>query len=229
MTSCSWFANAMKTRSNGSRWISELSAAAHSRAASTASVLRAADTNLVNSHRPADGERGPLARCPGTEIRGEQSRVMIHPEVLPQEQMECLRDLAPAATDLSFSPGGTAVALQRGHRRSVDFDWFAERFPGMPVDLQKSLAGRGIVLETTAPAEGTVHGRNAGVKVSLLEFQPALLEPLVEWSAIGLGEPTPSGLPRRSNWPEGPRRPQAGRKSSAGDRAASGRASGCTN
>ena len=111
---------------------------------------------------------------------------MIHPEVLPQEQLACLRELAPVATELGFYlGGGTAVALHRGHRRSVDYDWFASRFPGMPVDLQESLAGRGIVLELTALAEGTVHGRIAGVKVSFLEFRPALLEPLVEWPAIG--------------------------------------------
>ncbi len=111
---------------------------------------------------------------------------MIHPEVLPQEQLACLRELAPVATELGFFlGGGTAVALHRGHRRSVDFDWFASRFPGMPVDLQESLAGRGIVLEPTALAEGTVHGRIAGVKVSFLEFRPALLEPLVEWPTIG--------------------------------------------
>lgn len=111
---------------------------------------------------------------------------MIHPEVLPQEQLACLRELAPVATELGFYlGGGTAVALHRGHRRSVDFDWFASRFPGMPVDLQESLAGRGIVLEPTALAQGTVHGVIAGVKVSFLEFRPALLEPLVEWPAIG--------------------------------------------
>ena len=111
---------------------------------------------------------------------------MIHPEVLPQEQLACLRELAPVATELGFYlGGGTAVALHRGHRRSVDLDWFASRFPGMPVDLQESLAGRGIVLEPTALAKGTVHGRIAGVKVSFLEFRPALLEPLVEWPTIG--------------------------------------------
>jgi hypothetical protein len=111
---------------------------------------------------------------------------MIHPEVLPQEQTICLRRLAPVATDLGFYlGGGTAVALHRGHRRSVDFDWFAGRFPGPPVDLQELLAGRGIDLEPTALAAGTVHGRIAGVKVSFLEFRPALLEPLVEWPEIG--------------------------------------------
>lgn len=111
---------------------------------------------------------------------------MIHSEVLPDEQVACLRSLAPVATALGFHlAGGTAVALQLGHRRSVDFDWFAPRFPGQPVDLPESLAARGILLEPTTLAERTVHGRISGVKVSFLEFRPPLLEPLVEWRALG--------------------------------------------
>lgn len=56
---------------------------------------------------------------------------MIHAEVLPDEQVACLRGLAPAAMSLGlYLAGGTAVALHVGHRRSVDFDWFAPRFPG---------------------------------------------------------------------------------------------------
>ena len=111
---------------------------------------------------------------------------MIHAEVLPDEQVTCLRRLAPAATVLGFYlAGGTAVALHLGHRRSIDFDWFAPRFPGQPVDLRESLAVHGIALEPTALAEQTVHGRIGGVKASFLEFRPPLLEPLVEWPEVG--------------------------------------------
>jgi hypothetical protein len=111
---------------------------------------------------------------------------MIHAEVLPDEQVACLRGLAPVATGMGFYlAGGTAVALHLGHRRSVDFDWFAPRFPCQPVDLRESLAAHGVALEPTALAEQTVHGRIGGVKVSFLEFRPPLLEPLVEWPDVG--------------------------------------------
>lgn len=111
---------------------------------------------------------------------------MIHAEVLPDEQVACLRGLAPCVTGMGFYlAGGTAVALHLGHRRSVDFDWFAPRFPCQPVDLRESLAAHGIALEPTALAEQTVHGRIGGVKVSFLEFRPPLLEPLVEWPDVG--------------------------------------------
>lgn len=49
-----------------------------------------------------------------------------HYSILPQEQTELLPELE-ACTKLGFTLyGGTAIALQLGHRRSVDFDFFSE-------------------------------------------------------------------------------------------------------
>lgn len=111
---------------------------------------------------------------------------MIHADVLPESQSACLRTLGPAATALGFHlAGGTAVALHLGHRRSVDFDWFATSFPGSPVDLAAALRARGIAFETTTLADRTAHGVIGGVKVSFLEFRPPLLEPLVDWPERG--------------------------------------------
>lgn len=46
--------------------------------------------------------------------------------ILPQEQTELLPELK-ACTNLGFTLyGGTAIALQLGHRRSVDFDFFSD-------------------------------------------------------------------------------------------------------
>lgn len=127
-----------------------------------------------------------MAGHTGTQDLGGKSRIVIHAEVLPDAQMSCLRSLGPVATELGFHlAGGTAVALTMGHRRSVDFDWFAPRFPGSPVDLAEALARRGIVLQTTSLAERTVHGLIVGIKVSFLEFRPPLLEPLVDWPELG--------------------------------------------
>lgn len=127
-----------------------------------------------------------MAGDTGAAHLGGQSRIVIHAEVLPDEQLACLRVLGPAATDLGFHlAGGTAVALTLGHRRSVDFDWFTPRFPGQPVDLAESLARRGVTLEPSTLAEPTVHGLIAGIRVTFLEFRPPLLEPLVAWPELG--------------------------------------------
>jgi hypothetical protein len=111
---------------------------------------------------------------------------MMHAEVLPPEQQACLRQLGPAATALGFHLiGGTAVAIQFGHRQSVDFDWCTQQFPGEPVKFAASLAFRGVRLATASLAHGTVHGSVDGVKVSFLEFKPSLLEPTLYWPEYG--------------------------------------------
>lgn len=48
-------------------------------------------------------------------------------EILPESQQKLWPDLAPVK-DLGFTLyGGTALALRRGHRTSVDFDFFSDR------------------------------------------------------------------------------------------------------
>ena len=144
-------------------------ARANPRGQRTPRRLRRAGQRVDCADRAARRGRGRLARGARAEDLGRPRCVMIHPAVLPEPQMACLRQLAPIATALDFYlAGGTAVALHLGHRRSMDFDWFANRFPGQPVDLQASFAARGIGLEPTALAERTVHGQSAGVKVSIV-------------------------------------------------------------
>ena len=48
-------------------------------------------------------------------------------EILPKEQQEIYNHLKQV-TDLGFTLfGGTAIALQLGHRTSVDFDFFTSK------------------------------------------------------------------------------------------------------
>lgn len=111
---------------------------------------------------------------------------VLHADVLPPEQQACLSQLGPAATAEGFHlVGGTAVAIHLGHRQSVDFDWCTQAFPGEPVNLAATLAGRGVRLQPTSLAQGTVQGSVDGVKVSFLEFKPPLLEPTIDWPEFG--------------------------------------------
>ncbi|MFI0347846.1 MAG: nucleotidyl transferase AbiEii/AbiGii toxin family protein [Chthoniobacterales bacterium] len=50
-----------------------------------------------------------------------------HQEILPQAQQELWPQLRPAAGLGFVLYGGTAIALQLGHRQSIDFDFFSER------------------------------------------------------------------------------------------------------
>jgi hypothetical protein len=49
----------------------------------------------------------------------------LHLDILNEQQRNLLPSLAEIAGDRFYLAGGTALALQLGHRLSVDFDWFA--------------------------------------------------------------------------------------------------------
>jgi hypothetical protein len=66
------------------------------------------------------------------------------------------------------------VALQLGHRRSVDFDWFTrESFE--PLRVAQELRDHKIPFVTEDVADGTLHGLVRGVQVSLLRHNYPLL------------------------------------------------------
>ena len=102
----------------------------------------------------------------------------MHAECLEPAAAELLPSVARALS--SYAPvlaGGTALALQVGHRMSVDFDFFTARHfepaavlqdlqrASTPVDVLQLQAGTLVVL---------VHG----VKVSLLEYPYPFVEPV---------------------------------------------------
>jgi hypothetical protein len=104
-----------------------------------------------------------------------------HLEVLGRGQRGVLRRLGPLAEARGFYlAGGTALALQLGHRRSVDFDWFTSHPLADPMGLARQIqADAGIALEVDATERGTLHGRLSGVRVSFLEYRYPLLAELI--------------------------------------------------
>lgn len=111
----------------------------------------------------------------------------FHPEVLPGRQQEALRELGPVAVRHGFYlAGGTALALQLGHRQSFDFDWFHPHQMTLPMQLAATLRGDGVPFEAGETAPGTLHGSSRGVRVSFLAFAYPLLRPLVEWADFGV-------------------------------------------
>lgn len=71
----------------------------------------------------------------------------LHEDALARHQRGVLRGLGPAMVAEGFYlAGGTAVAIQLGHRRSVDFDWFTPRESWDALMLARRLLDRGIDL-----------------------------------------------------------------------------------
>lgn len=106
---------------------------------------------------------------------------MIHAEILTPVQQEVLARIAPAATEENFYlGGGTAIALHLGHRRSVDFDWFAPA-PFDPLALAGTLRTRVPGMTVRSQDRGTLHIADSDVPVSFLLYEYPLLQPWIAW------------------------------------------------
>jgi hypothetical protein len=102
------------------------------------------------------------------------------PGVLGAAQQRALGVLAPVVTPLGwYLAGGTALALQLGHRRSVDLDWFLPGDFQDPPRLAHFLRSRNVPFVTDQEGPGTLHGRVGGVRTTFLEYQYQLLEVLI--------------------------------------------------
>ncbi|MHB1627940.1 MAG: nucleotidyl transferase AbiEii/AbiGii toxin family protein [Bacilli bacterium] len=89
--------------------------------------------------------------------------------VLDQHRQSVLRQLSmePPVPD-AYLAGGTAVALQIGHRESIDFDFFSPR-EVQPDDIIRALQSSGVLL-TTDIKRGTFHGIWNDVQVTWLHY-----------------------------------------------------------
>jgi hypothetical protein len=112
----------------------------------------------------------------------------VHPKVLPAEGWAAARKLVGAGLTEGWTlAGGTALALQIGHRVSVDLDFFGER-AFEPADLALALGRLGRV-EVRGRSEGTLHAALDGLRVTFLHAQAALLFPGTPYRGLSLADP----------------------------------------
>lgn len=111
-----------------------------------------------------------------------------HPDVLPVGWQRAVADLAGRGTLAPFYlAGGTGLALQVGHRRSVDFDLFAEGVFD-PADLRAQLTGLA-GLEIRQIRRGTLHLELGGILVSFLHYPYPRLFPCREFEQLLVADP----------------------------------------
>jgi predicted nucleotidyltransferase component of viral defense system len=102
-----------------------------------------------------------------------------HLDILGARQRKALIQLAPFCEQRDFYlAGGTALALQLGHRKSVDLDWFTTDRLSNPLDLAHDLGVAGIPVHVTTVAPGTLHSQLSGVRVTVLHDRYRPLRPL---------------------------------------------------
>ncbi len=101
-----------------------------------------------------------------------------------QQEMKLKLDILPKATAKAFQvcasmpifsnedwylAGGTALALQAGHRQSVDLDFFTKRRKFDEKKIEEIFGAKGKWI-TTAMSKGTLYGEFFGGKISFISY-----------------------------------------------------------
>lgn len=111
----------------------------------------------------------------------------MHTETLAPETRRVLETVAkePRIDDF-YLAGGTALALQVGHRESVDLDFFSfTDFKRDELKIALSVCGRYML---TNEEEGTLDGSLDDVKLSFLRYEYPMLFPLIPFGGIHLAD-----------------------------------------
>lgn len=108
----------------------------------------------------------------------------VHLAAITSRQLRVIDQLGSLLSAQGFYlAGGTALALQLGHRKSVDLDWFVAQGLDSPLAFAENMQTEGIKVAVTSMDEGTLHAQIKGVRVSFLRYRYPMLERMVEWKA----------------------------------------------
>jgi hypothetical protein len=107
---------------------------------------------------------------------------MWHPEVASETALAVLPRLAELGPEW-YLAGGTGLALQLGHRRSRDLDFFAPSLFD-----EATLAQRFPTDTLVSKAVSTLHLEIDGVKVSLFGYEYPLLFPLLTFASANVAD-----------------------------------------
>lgn len=128
---------------------------------------------------------GRIAVASRTTVRHNIKIMVIHWDILDSSRKKLLPQLAFAKSHQFYLAGGTALALQLGHRTSIDFDFYSkEKFDEMAFerDAVENLKG----LKVTQRSWQTLIGQVGRIDVSYFYYPYPLLDPLIETESINL-------------------------------------------
>jgi hypothetical protein len=112
----------------------------------------------------------------------------MHPEVLDQNMLALMSDRIGFLKDLSFYlAGGTGLALQLGHRKSFDFDFFSSR-DFSPEELSALIKKRNLSTEGEMLSPGTLYCILEGVRASFLFYDINLEFPVLHFNSVNIAD-----------------------------------------
>ena len=111
----------------------------------------------------------------------------MYPDAINKKTARVLEKIGASQIAKDFYlAGGTALALQIGHRQSIDLDWFSRQdFSGD--NLKKTLSELGS-FEVISEAPGTLHGLLDNVRVSFFYYDYTQLFPFLAFGKINLAD-----------------------------------------
>ncbi|MBI4138295.1 MAG: nucleotidyl transferase AbiEii/AbiGii toxin family protein [Candidatus Wildermuthbacteria bacterium] len=111
----------------------------------------------------------------------------MHKQTLEKNTERVFATIAQSGVINNFYLAGrTALALELGHRKSEDLDWFSSS-PFFGETIKKKLSELG-ELELTSEEDGTIHGLLDGVKVSFLRYDYGMLFPFIRFENANLAD-----------------------------------------
>lgn len=102
--------------------------------------------------------------------------------VLSQETIKLVNSLSLKAADF-YLAGGTGLALQLGHRKSEDLDFFAAEYFNTEIILEQIHPERIFLVK-----EGTIHCEMKKVKISFLYYKQPLIYPVILWYGVKIAD-----------------------------------------
>ena len=111
-----------------------------------------------------------------------------HPEVLAEDAQKTLVTLSQLpAIQPFYLAGGTGLALQRGHRTSIDLDLFSSDLVSEDLLLSMLQGIKGITVVSKSPE--TLHIHVSSTKVSFLGYHYSVLFPFSLYNGIKVADP----------------------------------------
>jgi len=108
-------------------------------------------------------------------------------ESISQEMSLVLKKISQSdLVEKFYLAGGTALAIQLGHRESIDLDWFCQTdFSNQEIKAVLSALGN---FQVTSESAGTINGILDQVRVSFLRYPYKLIFPLLDFEKIKMAD-----------------------------------------
>ncbi|MEW6102799.1 MAG: nucleotidyl transferase AbiEii/AbiGii toxin family protein [bacterium] len=102
--------------------------------------------------------------------------------VLPENGLELIDNISSKLNDF-YLAGGTDLALQLGHRKSIDLDFFSPTLFNTDIVLENIQPDKTLLVRT-----GAIHCELKKVKLSFLFYPLPLTYPTILWRGLNLAD-----------------------------------------